>query len=705
MRGTATWSGEIMVKIEDLVLSAAEKEDPKILAEIMKIFNSGEISADTINDCILTIVESWGDSIEKSSAKSAFVLSLSSLELYDSHSLRNAIEKALKKLLPPDISSVTASNILQLRDDRKSDMGEIFRNAVNLVNLRKGKFCCAVDGGFFGELEDIDTFIGTISVKDRLSGKKRGIGLKDAIRSMIVFNDDSAFKDDAGNLSAGFGKWMETLNSSSVIPVNIQTAREIAKHFICGRLVRGGDFQQWMEDCIKLSPKNNPTDMERSIASARNLEELANIIKESSETLAQKLDSPTIVALKNIFSKCAPGGTKGQVAYAKCAAIIANELDDEKIRYVFSTLENSEILPESPEKVKYELWESLSPAHIKGMLRIVSAIAGQPYLAESVRFMPLKSISLIPLEIVTAQIENMIRDKSALSSDLVLWIWKNRKKVSASMEKTVNFTTCIHSIMKSQNSGASRELKGIMIKDSAFQNKMLENLSGRIQELMDLMAVCDVFSNEEKSSLLVKLARDSDNLKDFLNSAKGREGRLMKSNREQIEAKRQDLIPVSLKSFKNKMTELERIINKDMPENTQAIAHARGYGDLRENAEYSAAKERQKFLMNRRESLENEIMSAKITHFNEAVPGTKPVIGSTVTIKMNDGREEKYHILGAWDSNPDKKIISCGSALAITLIGREKGTTVDLPNGTTAEIKEISPLPAEIIEELSNVPD
>ena len=214
------------------------------------------------------------------------------------------------------------------------------------------------------------------------------------------------------------------------------------------------------------------------------------------------------------------------------------------------------------------------------MLRIVSAIAGQPYLAESVRFMPLKSISLIPLEIVTAQIENMIRDKSALSSDLVLWIWKNRKKVSASMEKTVNFTTCIHSIMKSQNSGASRELKGIMIKDSAFQNKMLENLSGRIQELMDLMAVCDVFSNEEKSSLLVKLARDSDNLKDFLNSAKGREGRLMKSNREQIEAKRQDLIPVSLKSFKNKMTELERIINKDMPENTQAIAHARGYGDL-----------------------------------------------------------------------------------------------------------------------------
>lgn len=694
-----------MTKIEDLVLDAAEKEDENLLAKITTIFNSGEIPEKTINDYILTLVESWGDSIETSSVKSAFIMSFSSLSLYDSHSLRNALVKALKKMLPPDISPLMASNILQLRNDQKSDMGKIFRNAVNLVNLRRGKFCCSISGGFSGELVDIDTFTGTISVKDVLSGKNRGINLKDAISGIFIFNDDSAFKDDAGNISAGFGKWTETLNASSVFQVSAQTAQEIAKYFICGRLVRGGDFQQWMEDCMKLSPKKNSAGAERSIASARNLEELSNIIKESGETLGQMLDTPTITALKNIFSKGIPHGIKGQCAYAKCAAILANELDDEKIREIFSHLKNSEILPEFPLKTKYELWESFSPAHLKGMLRILTAIAGQPYVAESVRFMPLKSVSLIPSDIVTGEIEKMLRDKSALNSDLVLWIWKNRKKTSAPLEKMINFTTCINSIMKYSNFGASRELKGLMLKDSTFQSKMLENLSGRMQEFMDLMAVCDIFSYEEKSSLLVKLARDSEKFKDFLHSAKGREGRLMKSNREQSEEKHQDMLPVSLKSFRGKMSELEKIISKDMPENTQAIAHARGYGDLRENAEYSAAKERQKFLMKRREDLENEILSTKVTNFNEAVPENKAIMGSTVTIKINDGKEEKYHILGAWDSNPDRKIISCGSALAIALIGLEKGAIVDLPSGAKAEIKEISPLPAEIIEELSNVPD
>jgi transcription elongation GreA/GreB family factor len=95
-----------------------------------------------------------------------------------------------------------------------------------------------------------------------------------------------------------------------------------------------------------------------------------------------------------------------------------------------------------------------------------------------------------------------------------------------------------------------------------------------------------------------------------------------------------------------------------IPANSKDIALARSYGDLRENHEYKSAKEMQKVLMRRKSELERDLARARGTDF--ANPRTDIVsIGTHVT--LNDtasGATEQFTILGAWDGDPDKHIIS-----------------------------------------------
>jgi transcription elongation GreA/GreB family factor len=125
------------------------------------------------------------------------------------------------------------------------------------------------------------------------------------------------------------------------------------------------------------------------------------------------------------------------------------------------------------------------------------------------------------------------------------------------------------------------------------------------------------------------------------------------------------------------MADLDLLNKEKIPANSQAIEAARELGDLRENAEYQMAKDEQKLLLARQSELQTDLMRAKPTDFTDA-PSDMVGIGSIVNLSdSHSGENQKYVILGAWDSDPDNNILSYLTPLGQRLLGKKKGDSVE----------------------------
>ncbi|MBK1835086.1 GreA/GreB family elongation factor [Roseibacillus ishigakijimensis] len=135
-----------------------------------------------------------------------------------------------------------------------------------------------------------------------------------------------------------------------------------------------------------------------------------------------------------------------------------------------------------------------------------------------------------------------------------------------------------------------------------------------------------------------------------------------------------ETIVVSWESLKKRKAEFEDLVTNQIPQNLKDKKLAASYGDLRENFEYHAAKQKEAVLNRQRMEMEKEIELAQGTDF--AKPDTSAVtIGTIVTLEVA-GREKSYTILGAWDSVPEKNVVSYLSEVGRVLIGKKVGETV-----------------------------
>jgi len=125
---------------------------------------------------------------------------------------------------------------------------------------------------------------------------------------------------------------------------------------------------------------------------------------------------------------------------------------------------------------------------------------------------------------------------------------------------------------------------------------------------------------------------------------------------------------VSAESLQRKQEELQHLVKVAIPQNVKDIAVAREYGDLRENFEYKAAKDEQRRLNQLQKKITRELEVAEICDFKDG--GGKLVkIGSVVTLQDENGKQFAYTILGAWDSDPERKILSYLSEVGAQLLG------------------------------------
>ena len=139
-----------------------------------------------------------------------------------------------------------------------------------------------------------------------------------------------------------------------------------------------------------------------------------------------------------------------------------------------------------------------------------------------------------------------------------------------------------------------------------------------------------------------------------------------------------DKMPITPTGFKKLEEELKNLKYNERPAVIQAISEARALGDLSENAEYHSAREQQSFNEGRIMELESALAHAQVINVKE-LSGDKVLFGSTVTLEDSEtGVQHKYQIVGKYEANLEKGLISLLSPIARALIGKKTGDFVDV---------------------------
>jgi transcription elongation factor GreA len=130
--------------------------------------------------------------------------------------------------------------------------------------------------------------------------------------------------------------------------------------------------------------------------------------------------------------------------------------------------------------------------------------------------------------------------------------------------------------------------------------------------------------------------------------------------------------------------ELERLKSSDRPRIIAAIAEARAHGDLKENAEYHAAREQQSFTEGRIAELEAALSTAEVIDVSRLAAGTRVVFGATVDLEEEEsGEAVTYQIVGDLEADIKQRLIAVSSPIARALIGKSEGDSFEFkaPNG------------------------
>jgi transcription elongation factor GreA len=283
-------------------------------------------------------------------------------------------------------------------------------------------------------------------------------------------------------------------------------------------------------------------------------------------------------------------------------------------------------------------------------------------------------------------LDRSIREHSA-TSEILMWLAKERSDWPGLVGPDL-MTAILGAIEREQHNETNRggRLRDFLIEDRALISDMFKDAEiGVARDAMRRLLLTPAIDELTKRSLLARIVKLYPELEPMITGA-------------QPEEKAVPLI-VSWSSLDKRRAEYEDLVKKKIPENTKEIALARSYGDLSENFEYKAAKQMQAVLMRRKTELEQMLQNARGTSFEN--PDTSRVaIGTVVRLRDPDsGREESYTILGAWDGDPDRHIISYQTAIGQALLGHQEGDTVtvaaDNGNPGQFEILSIEPAPVD----------
>ena len=269
--------------------------------------------------------------------------------------------------------------------------------------------------------------------------------------------------------------------------------------------------------------------------------------------------------------------------------------------------------------------------------------------------------------------------RHALGPDSLAWICRERKK-SATEVFDGSVGSVILTVLEqdSLDDGPRRSgrLGNLLLDDKELIADILDGMElNDVRNFARKLLASPAFPDLDRKSLMARVIKKVPETQEMVSG--------------ENQSKGEDILLVSFESLDRRKAEYEELVNKKIPANVKEISAARAHGDLRENFEYHAAKQMQGVLNSRKNEFEKDLERARPTDFQGA--DTSAVnIGTMIKVTLEDGSERSMTMLGAWDGDPDKNIVSYLSEIGQVLLGKAVGDTVEIRDTDTEELIKVT---------------
>ena len=258
--------------------------------------------------------------------------------------------------------------------------------------------------------------------------------------------------------------------------------------------------------------------------------------------------------------------------------------------------------------------------------------------------------------------------------ELLLWLVKDKSGDFSSLLTPEAFGAMLSAIEReTSDEKRASKLRDFLLTDPKFFDTITSGIDIElVKDVTRAIQMSTCFEGMDKRSVLGKIVKAHPEIQSFITH-----GDKDKAGKQSADT----TLIVSWASLESKKLEFEELVQKKIPANSKEIEIAREYGDLRENAEFKAAKEQQKVLMTLQAEMEADIDRARGINYAETDTSAANV-GTQVTLTNVDTQErEKIALLGAWDGDPDNDRISYLTPMGQAIFGSTVGQEVELSLG------------------------
>ena len=547
-----------------------------------------------------------------------------------------------------------------------------------------------VDFGF-GQVESVDSITSQVSVKFKVVqkvplkffAKKSHILLPGTLGSKLVKGEKMVIKNV-------LSKDLVSQIESETVP-NLKVSQAMITRLVMPTYIKTAKaFDEWFRRRVLADATKKSTSASgRSWEMSRSLDELKVALKDT-ETVNFGEDEKNSLIKAFKFAAARPA---------------QNKIFAESISGLWDMVAEKEYLVDMIQELAdtAAIWKDTedfvtvsNPMNVKAIsawFAVTLEAKGIEYFANDVMHLPIKFLNAIDkigdernaqALINSAKLEVL---SGNLSAAVACWLWN---KLAKKPEELAEIITAPIQVFRALSNAEKADKSGKDLRKLIMSNeKFLEFLlgTGSSEDVKSLVSTVKTFpglDNGERQSLLVKIVRIKPDALDQVQSKK-------------VEVKVGKLPQVtSQRSYKALQEEHDRLVNTEIPDNSKAIAAAREHGDLRENFEFRAAKDRQKYLQLRVGELDAMLNKIGPTDFSEFKVKNRVIPAAKVTIKSPEA-ETTYAIVGMLDGDPDKNWLSFETPLAKSMLGHQVGDSIELPGGDQAEITSIDPLDEETI--------
>ncbi|MDD3275936.1 MAG: GreA/GreB family elongation factor [Kiritimatiellales bacterium] len=626
---------------------------------------------------------------------------------------------AQKELLHILATSRKEQKFIEPAFEKASSTEEAFLRLKHLRSMKKGMLCYNKTWGF-GIIGRVDAFYQKVEVEFEKKGDHE-LAFSYAAASLEVLTDDHLMAVRHNNPDEFIRLLKE--NPAEVIRMTLRSygplsLNQIQDHFMPDLIDTEAAWKKFW-DTARKDLKNDPlvdipakrTDPLRLRRKARAYDqawfenfkakrEISEVFQGLEEIQAQKfqpLEDYMKDAIANRLAFAVKGGVLNQPGWIAQALVYSEQLGVEPegvdCPAELAKLAARDDLPALLEELSSRFMQAFihrlfdGSGTAKGFLLRRLPEFGNTALSETIEALVRNGAE----EELAEQIRDTVR-RRACSPALLLWILRNEDRAAGwQLTNKADLAFQTIELIEQEHSGAALRAQNQLreqIEDNDSLKSILAAMSdSQRRDFMRRISESPAWSRLDRQSLQAKTIKICPDLHEIV---------LKKTN---AAPKEKNPRITSPRSYQAKKDQFEHILKKEIPENSKELELARSYGDLRENAEFKFAKEKQRLLSLQAEELQNALDEVKPTDFKE-FPCDVVGIATGVELVYADGSRENYYILGEWDQDETLHIISNQAGMAKALAGAKAGSHVRVPTtsgvAVEVEVAAVTGLPEHI---------